>query len=295
MHKTGIFFLLLLLFACNSGEQKSDAYGNFETDEVLVASEAGGKILQMKVQQGASVKLNDVICIIDTSNIVLQIDQLLARKNAVLSQKKQLRAQNDITRQQIQNLQTDIDRLQKLFADGAATQKQLDDADGQLQVMQKKIVATNVQLQTVDAQAQEIDANIAVQQKRLDDCTVTSPMNGSILEKYVEQGELTSPGKTIVKMANTSTLDLRVFISGKQLEQARVGAEVEVLTDGASSLVKDKGTITWISSQSEFTPKVIQTRDERVDMVYAMKIRVENKDGKYKIGMPGEINFLPKE
>lgn len=280
----------LSMYSCSKTEQSADAYGNFEAEEMLLSAESNGKLLSINIDEGQLVKQGDILAVVDTTNTILQINQLQARKKAVLGQKNQLLAQINITNQQIKNLERDNQRFTEMKKDGAATQKQLDDIEGQLMVLKKQIDASHVQMNTIDAQAQEIDATYALLLKQKNDCIIKSPISGTVLQKYAERGELVNMGKTIAKLADLSNLELRVFVSGTQLSQVKLGSEVTVLSDSPEGIFKDKGTVSWISSKAEFTPKTIQTRNERVDMVYAVKVKVKN-DGRYKIGMPGEIAF----
>lgn len=282
--------LLTLGYSCSSNDEKSDAYGNFETEEVLLSAETLGKIIQLRVDEGSSISFGDTLAQIDTTTLSLQKDQLNARKNSVLAQKPQLKAQIEVSNQQVANLEREIARIRKMYKDGAATQKQKDDAEGQLLVLKRQIDAINVQISTLDANIAEINAQQKILQKQINDCSITAPIPGVILNKYTELGELVSPGKIIFKMANLETLNLRVFISGNQLASIQLGDNITVLTDDKAGMFSDQGKITWISPKAEFTPKTIQTRDERVDMVYAVKIKVNNS-GRYKIGMPAEIRF----
>lgn len=285
-----ILLSVILLISCKKTEDEADAYGNFEAEEILLSAETPGKIVQMQVDLGDQIKTGDTLALIDTTTQSLQMQQLFARKKAVLAQKPQLKAQMEVTHQQLENVQRDYARIQKMHKDGAATEKQMDDAEGQLLVLKKQIEAINTQMATIDANVAEITAQQKLITKQIEDCFLTAPSSGTILNKYAEPGELVSPGKTLFKMANLSTLDLRIFVSGKQLSSIKLGDELTVQTDDVSGMYSDKGVVTWISSKAEFTPKTIQTKEERVDMVYAVKLKVKNT-GRYKLGMPAEVRF----
>jgi len=285
-------FLSLIIFlgACSNNKTKSDAFGNFETDEVIISSENSGKIIMTAFSEGEKVKKGDVMAITDTANLVLQRSQLLAQKASVLAQKAGLFASIAVSDQQITNVQKDQVRIKKMLTDGAATPKQMDDIDGQIAVVGKQKKAYSAQIAAIEMSAEAVDAQIAVLNDKIGTAVVRAPISGIILEKYAETGELAMPGKSLYKMANIDTLILRVYISGPQLTQIKTGKAVKVMIDANEGLKEIAGTVEWISPEAEFTPKIIQTREERVKLVYAAKVRVPN-DGSLKLGMPGEIKF----
>jgi len=282
--------LIILLGACSNNKTKSDAFGNFETDEVIISSENSGKIIMTAFSEGEKVKKGDVMAITDTANLVLQRSQLMAQKASVLAQKAGLFASIAVSDQQITNVQKDQVRIKKMLADGAATPKQMDDIDGQIALTGKQKKAYSAQIAAIEMSAEAVDAQIAVLNDKIGTSVVRAPISGIILEKYAETGELAMPGKSLYKMANVDTLILRVYISGPQLTQIKTGKAVKVMIDTNEGLKEMAGTVEWISPEAEFTPKIIQTREERVKLVYAAKVRVPN-DGSLKLGMPGEIKF----
>jgi len=282
--------LIIMLGACSNNKTKSDAFGNFETDEVIISSENNGKILMTAFIEGEKVSHGAVMAIIDTLNLVLQRNQLLAQKESILAQKAGIYASIAVSDQQITNVEKDQVRIKKMLADGAATPKQMDDIDGQIALTGKQKNAYSAQISTIEKNAEAVDAQIAVLNDRISTSVVKAPISGIILEKYAETGELAVPGKSLYKMANIDTLILRVYISGPQLTQVKVGSQVKVMIDGVEGIKEMAGTVEWISPEAEFTPKIIQTREERVKLVYAAKVRVPN-DGSLKLGMPGEIKF----
>lgn len=291
MKRIGIAIVATLLFAsCGSKNHQSDAYGNFETDEIIVSAENGGKIVVANFHQGDKVKYGDVLAITDTVQLALQKAQLHAQRNSVAAQRAAVQAQIGIAEQQIVNLGKDKERIDKMVLDGAATLKQQDDIEGQLALVRKQILAHGAQLQAIDRQTEAADASIAVISDKITTSRVVSPIDGTILEKYAETGELATPGKPLYKLANLETLLLKVYISGTQLSQIEIGQPVTVLIDAPDGFRELQGTVEWVSSQAEFTPKIIQTREERLKLVYAVKVRVMN-DGSLKIGMPGEVRF----
>ena len=281
---------ILILAACSNNETKPDAFGNFETNEVIVSSETSGRILMTAFEEGAKVDKEAVMDIIDTVNLVLQRYQLIAQTESVLSQKAGLYAQIAVSEQQITNIRKDQVRIKQMLADGAATPKQIDDVDGQIAVVEKQKKAYAAQITAIDKNAQAVKAQIGVLNDRIKSSVVKAPISGIILEKYAETGELATPGKPLYKMANIDNLILRVYISGTQLTQIKTGKQVKVMIDTNEGIKEIAGIVEWVSPEAEFTPKIIQTREERVKLVYAAKVRVPN-NGSLKLGMPGEIKF----
>jgi len=289
--KTLIFLsLILILGACSTNQTKSDAFGNFETDEVIISSENSGKILMTAFVEGEKVAKGAIMAVTDTVNMVLQRDQLMAQKASVLAEKAGLFAQIAVSDQLILNVQKDQSRIRKMITDGAATPKQMDDVDGQIALAEKQKKAYAAQIMATERRGEAIEAQISVLNERIGVSVVKAPISGTILEKYSLTGELATPGKPLYKMANIDSLILRVYVSGPQLTQVKTGKQVKVLIDSTSGIKELSGKVEWVSSDAEFTPKIIETREERVKLVYAVKVRVPN-DGSLKIGMPGEIKF----
>jgi HlyD family secretion protein len=287
------FLIISFMFffgACDNNKTKSDAFGNFETEEVVISSETSGRIVMTAFKEGDKVTRGAVMAIADSINPVLQRLQLMAQKESVLAQKGGLYAQIDVSDQQIANIQKDRFRIKKMLADGAATPKQMDDIDGQIALAEKQKKAYSAQITAIAKNAVAVDAQIAVLNDRIGASVIKAPISGVVLEKYAETGELATPGKSLYKMANIDNLILRVYVSGPQLTQVQAGKQVRVIIDGNEGIKEITGTIEWISPEAEFTPKIIQTREERVKLVYAVKIIVPN-DGSLKLGMPGEIKF----
>ena len=289
--KTLLFLSMILIsISCSNNKNKSDAFGNFETDEVIISSENSGKIVMTAFSEGEKVSQGAVMAITDTVNLVLQRLQLIAQKESVLAQKEGLYAQIAVSDQQIANIKKDQARIKKMLSDGAATPKQMDDIDGQIALTEKQKKAFSAQIAAITKNAEAIDAQIAVLNDRIGTSIVKAPISGIILEKYAETGELATPGKSLYKMANIDNLILRVYVSGPQLTQVLAGTKVKVMIDGNTGIKEMAGIVEWVSPEAEFTPKIIQTREERVKLVYAVKVRVPN-DGSLKLGMPGEIKF----
>jgi len=292
MKKLQIIAIVFLAFgACKNGEKKSDAFGNFEAVETIVSSEAAGKLLSMNVKQGDQIVTGGLIAQIDTSEIVLKKMQTEAQLAASESKKQNVTAQINVLKEQKKNAQTTQQRVAKMYADKAATQQQMDDVNSQLNVLDKQVSATNTQFQLIASEMEIVKRQLDLLNEQLTKCQVKSPIKGTVLETYLETGELATPGKPVLKMADLSSLELKVYVSGAQLSSVKLGSEVKVLIDsGAKEMQAITGKISWISSESEFTPKIIQTKEERVKLMYAVKIVVPN-DGSLKIGMPGEIVF----
>jgi len=282
--------LIALLISCSGKKNQADAYGNFETDEVIISAENNGKITEVLVNEGDEVKAGTILAVSDTVNLYLQKQQLISQKTSTEAQKATLKSQIAISDQQISNVNKDLQRIKKMIVDGAATQKQLDDVTGQIALASKQKNAYTSQISAVQKQSDAVLSQIKVLEDKIKSSVITAPIDGTILEKYCEKGELAVPNKALFKMANIQYLNLRVYVSETQLPQIKIGQQVKVLIDDEKNAKSFTGNITWISSQAEFTPKVIQTKEERVKLVYAIKVRVKN-DGTLKIGMPGEIRF----
>ncbi len=286
-----IALILLALGACKSGEQKSDAYGNFEAVETIVSSEMAGKLLLMEVKQGDMLEPGKLIAQIDTTELVLKKLQTKAQLAASETKKQNVTAQINVFKEQKKNVLITQQRIAKMFAEKAATQQQVDDINGQMNVLDKQISATNTQFQLIGSEMDVIKRQLDIFDEQLTKCRIISPISGTILETYLENGELATPGKPVLKMADLGSLELKVYVSGAQLSSVKLGNEAKVLIDsGSKEMHTLSGKITWISSESEFTPKIIQTKEERVKLMYGVKILVPN-DGSLKIGMPGEVVF----
>lgn len=292
MNKLSLIVLaLLMLSGCKNDQEQSDAYGNFEAVETIVSAEAGGKLLKMEVRQGDQVEAGQLIALIDTTELVLRKEQTRAQLMASETKKQNVTAQINVLKEQKKNVQTTQERLSKMFADRAATRQQMDDINGQISVLDKQIISTNTQFQLIASEMEVIKRQLDLLDEQLAKCRVNSPISGTVLETYLETGELVTPGKPVLKMADLSNLELRAYVSGEQLEKVKLGNEVKVLIDSSGEEMQSfTGKISWISSEAEFTPRIIQTREERVKLMYALKIVVAN-DGRLKIGMPAEVRF----
>lgn len=289
-----ISLIPLLLDSCGPKVPEADAYGNFESTPVYITPEVGGKILELKVDEGDKIQPGQTVAVLDSTELLLKLQQLMHQKEAAIASLSATSAQAAVYDQQIASLETDRKRLEKLLADGSATQKQYDDVVAAMDLAQKQKNALLKQNDRIGAEIKAIESQLDLMRLNIGRCRVKAMEAGQVLNIYQHAGELAVPGKPLLRMAHTDTLYLRAFASGDQLPQLQAGKEVTVrVDDGKGGLKALPGTITWISSEAEFTPKVIQTRRERVNLVYAFKVKVAN-DGSLNIGMPGEVFFDAK-
>ncbi len=286
-----IIIAVILLAGCKNTTDKADAFGNFEATEVIISAETSGRIMQLDLQEGTLVDKGATIALIDTTIFHLQKAEINAGMKSVTIRISSINAQNDILNQQIENLNVNISRIGKMLKDDAATQKQYDDLTGQVAVFQKQISANNTQKAAVAAELAVYESKKTTLNEQITRCLVKSPLKGTIIEKYSEAGEITAAGKPLVKIADLSVIKLKVFVSGAQLGSVKIGQQCTVRIDnGEKGFRSFTGTISYISEKAEFTPKIIQTKEERVILVYAVNIDVIN-DGTLKSGMPGEAIF----
>lgn len=286
---------LVVLASCGNKDVDYDASGVFETTEVLVSARGTGEIVSLNIEEGQQVKANEELGRLDVTQLELKKDQLKSGKTAATSRKLNTQQQVASISQQIQNLQREKARFEALLKDGAATQKQVDDIGYQIAVLQKQLSAVNEQVSTantsIDGQSAGFDAQIGQVDDMLRQAVITSPIDGVILSKYAEQGEFAAPGRALFKVADVSQMRLRAYITADLLTNVKIGQKVKVYADQGDKGRKEyEGTVSWISSEAEFTPKTIQTRNERSNLVYAVKIDVKN-DGIIKRGMYGDVKF----
>lgn len=288
---TLILIASLSLVSCRSKTDQADAFGNFEATEVIVSSETNGRIIQFDRSEGTQIEKGSLIALIDTTILNLQKAEILAGMQSVRSRITSINAQNDIINQQIENININIERIGKMLKDDAATQKQMDDLTGQVAVLQKQISANNTQKVSIGSELAVLESKKAIVKEQIARSSVESPLTGTIIEKYSEPGEITAAGKPLVKIADLSVIRLKVYVSGAQLGNIKTGQNCQIrIDDGVKGFRSFTGTISYISDKAEFTPKIIQTKEERVLLVYAVKIDAKN-DGSMKSGMPGEAIF----
>lgn len=287
--------MILTLSACGGSEGEYDASGIFESTEVIVSAEGNGKIMMLNVEEGDQVEPGKRVGLIDTIQLYLKKQQLEASARAIGGRLADINKQVAATREQIAKARLEHQRSVNLLKQQAATQKQVDDVVSQLAVLNKQLEAQLSTLQQANQSVADERAGMEIQVRQMEDqlvkCCVESPIRGTVLTKYAEAGELTAIGKPLFKVADMQRVFLRAYVSGSQLSQVKLGQGVQVYADyGEKGRKAYPGKIIWISSQAEFTPKTIQTRDERANLVYAVKIAVEN-DGLLKLGMYGEVKF----
>ena len=282
-----------MMVACGGNENAYDATGTFEATETTVYAEQSGALLTFSVNEGDHIEAGKEVGLIDTTQTWLKIRQLDATKEVYQSQKPDMERQIAATRQQLSKAQQDEQRYRELVADGAAPSKMLDDASSQVKVLQKQLDAqiSSLSTSTRSLDKQTVAANVQIEQLRdmLRKCHIVTPTKGTVLEKYVERGEFVTIGKPLFKIADTEQMFMRAYVTSAQLQNIRIGQHVKVFADYGDGQKKAyDGTVSWISSRSEFTPKTILTDDERADLVYAVKVAIKN-DGYVKIGMYGEV------
>ena len=287
--------LTLTISSCGKAKSDADAFGTFEATEVIVSAEATGRILSFNVEEGQVLTANQLLGAIDSTQLYLRKQQILSSKKALLSRRPDIKKQIAAIEQQIATAKTEHKRFQNLVKANAANQKQLDDINAQIALLEKQLDAQKTTLVTGNQGINNDSEGISLQVSQLDDqlkkCNITSPIAGTVLVKYAEMGEVAAPGKALFKIADTDNMILRAYVTADQLTTLKIGQKVKVTTDFGKDDTKEyTGTLAWISSKSEFTPKTIQTRDERANLVYAVKINVRN-NGLLKIGMYGEVSF----
>jgi len=284
-------FLVLLLSSCGKNDKRSDAYGNFEAVETIVSAEATGKLVDFNIEEGQLLEKDVTVGNIDADQLSLKKQQVEAQKNTIKTKFQNVFSQINVYQEQKRVNQVEKNRIEKLLKDEAATTKQLDDINGNINVLDKQIAAVESQNSTTMQELKNLDVQIQQIQDQINKSAVINPVKGTVLMKLAEQSEIVNYGKPLYKIADISTMELRVYVSGEQLPNVKLGQSVRVLIDSDKNGLRElEGVVSWISAKAEFTPKIIQTKEERVNLVYAVKIKVKN-DGSLKIGMPGEVIF----
>jgi HlyD family secretion protein len=296
-NKTSLAVSLLAatLIGCGNGNGKYDATGTFESEEVIVSSEATGKLVKLNIEEGSQLKQNEVVALVDTVQLYLKKKQLEASVKAVLSKQPDINIQLAAIKEQIETAETEKRRVENLVKANAATTKQLDDISSQLDVLNKQYNATQSNLTITKTGLQNETLPLVAQIEQIQDqinrSIVKNPINGTVLSRYTKQNEIATIGKALYKIADLTEMTLRAYVNGDQLGQVKIGQKVKVFVDKGEGEQKEmSGEIYWVASKAEFTPKTIQTKDERANLVYAIKVKVVN-DGYLKIGMYGEVKF----
>lgn len=293
--RSTLFLIALTIISCNNNDGKYDATGTFEATEVIVSSEATGVLLAFALDEGQVLKKGQKVGAIDSTQLHLSKLQLRESQKAVLAGRPDVQTQIEATKKEIENTLVEKRRIENLVKGEVANQRQLDDITTKLAVLEARLAAQQNSLRTttttLNEQSSAINVQILMVEDQLRKCRVINPIDGTVLTKYAMENEMTLAGKALYKIADLSTLTLRAYVSGDQLPQFKLGQTVDVLVDAPNGEYKTyKGTITWVSDKAEFTPKTIQTKDERANLVYAIKIAVKN-DGFLKLGMYGEVKF----
>lgn len=292
---SSLLVLALAMTACGKGNKAYDASGVFESTEVTVSAEGNGKIMSLDLQEGDRLEAGAVVGCIDTVQLYLSKIQLEASRRAVGSGRLNISRQIAALESQIAKQRQELDRFTKLEQAGASNRKQVEDIQAQLDILERQLAAQKESLQNtnsnVSGQADALEAQVMQIEDKIRKCVITSPVSGTILAKYSEAGELAVQGRALFKVADLDNIRLRAYITADQLTGLKLGQSVKVFADqGTSGRKEYAGTLVWISDKAEFTPKTIQTRDERANLVYAVKIAVKN-DGLIKLGMYGEVKF----
>ena len=279
----------LVLAAC--GGEPPDAYGNFEATEVTVAAEVGGRLLAFTIEEGDRVARDSVVGLVDTVPLVLERQGLVARRAAAAARTRE--AASNIGALEVQRTIADreLARTERLLRQSAATAQQGDQAEQGARVVREQLAGAHAAQSSARQEVAALEAQVASIDDKLARSRIRSPLGGTVLARYVEAGEFVQAGQPLFKLAALDSLTFRAYVSNAQLTQLKLGQEVTVGVDRADSIATMPGRVTWIASGAEFTPTPIQTRDERADQVYAVKITVANPDGRLRIGMPGELTI----
>ena len=278
----------ILMLSCSGNGEKADGYGNFEATETIISSEANGKLLFFNAEEGLILEKNTIVGVVDTVQLSLKKDQLLANKTSVFSKSSNVLSQREVIKEQLKVAVKDQNRIKNLIKENAATEKQLDDINGKIDILKQQMRSVETQNAPIVNEVKSIEVQIQQIEDQIKKSIIKNPVKGTVLVKYAEPNEITSFGKPLYKIADLDEMELRVYISETQLANLKIGQEVTVRVDSGDSMKSYKGTVSWIAESAEFTPKIIQTKEERINLVYAVKVKVKN-DGSLKIGMPGEM------
>ena len=283
-----VLLSLTVLFSCNGNDEKADGYGNFEATEVTISAEANGKIEFLNLEEGDLLTPKTQVGLIDTMQLYFAKQQLIASKNTVYSKSANVLSQQKVLQEQLKTMQIEKNRIHNMFAENAATKRQVDEIDGRVNVLQEQMKSVETQNAPIINEIESLEVQIKKMNDQIQKCKIVNPIKGTVLVKYAEPNEVTSFGKPLYKIADISEMTLRIYISEKQLASVKIGQKVKIKIDSSEDSKSYSGSISWIAAEAEFTPKIVQTKEERVNLVYAVKVLVKN-DGSLKIGMPGEL------
>ncbi|MBQ0786923.1 MAG: HlyD family efflux transporter periplasmic adaptor subunit [Oceanihabitans sp.] len=284
----GLGMLVFILFSCGNNNKRADGYGNFEATEITISAENNGKLMQFNLAEGDILQKEQFIGYMDTIPLTLKREQLEVSKAIISSKSRGVLSQINVLNAKLKTANTNKNRAENLLKDNAGTQKKLDDVTGEIDVIRNQIRSVEIQNAPVVNELKAIDVQLKQLEDQIRKSKIINPINGTVLAKYAEPNEITTFGKPLYKIADLNTMQLRVYISETQLANIKIGQQVTVKIDSAETMKSFKGTVGWIASEAEFTPKIIQTKEERVALVYAVKVDVIN-EGSLKIGMPAEI------
>lgn len=284
----------LFLSACHNQKSEVIGSGSFEATEVLVSSEVNGRVLEWKIEEGSTIQQGEQVGLVDTTQLFLQREALLRSGKGVRANQPNIATQTKALEVKLEELQSNRDRTARLLKAGVATQKQLDDLDSGIAAVESQLSAARSTLSNqssqITAQSSAIDIQVAQVDDLIERSKIAAPISGTVLANYIHRGELAGQGRPLFRVGNLETLFLRAYVQNNRLGTLHLGDEVKVQVDGENGEKRNySGTITWISSRAEFTPKTVQTDDERSNLVYAIKVRVPNSDGTLRIGMYGEV------
>lgn len=288
--RASVVALTLALVACSSASEP-DAYGNFEADEVVISAQTSGPIMRFEALEGQTISAGALIAVVDTVPLSLERQQLAAQRNVVVSRQRELTAQGGSLDAQLEIAQRGLERTTRLRDGDAATAAQFDGAEREVRVLGAQREALRASTASLAAELVSLDARLAGMRDRIKRATVTSPIAGTVLATYARAGETIQSGQPLAAIADLSTMTLRAYVTGAQLASFRLGQKVTVRVDADGTLAELAGEVAWVSARAEFTPTPVQTRSERADLVYAVKIRVKDEAGRLKIGMPGDVTL----
>ena len=286
-----LIITLIFITSCDNDNNKADAYGNFEAIEIIVSAQANGQLISFTPEEGVVLNIDELVGLIDTTVLHLNKKLLFQQKVTIASQFDNLSSEIEVQNQQLKNAKINQQRISNLHKEEAATQKQLDDVNGVVDLIKMQIVAIKTRCKSISDQIKGVEIQIEQINEAISKCNIVNPVTGTVLVKYAQQGEVAGIGKPLYKIADLTQMKLKAYISGAQLPNVKIGQQVDVSFDRTkdeNTIVN--GTVSWISQTAEFTPKTIQTKQERVNLVYAIKITVQN-NGEIKIGMPGGVRF----